>query len=184
MSSCKNIPTNLNNYYMFQTEISKTSELFGQNSEHIDKVILLFAEIYAFICDEFSVEIAKNLIMNYENSDIFKKWFWQIKHRLGEALKKDPTCNEIGCWIGQGAFLKIVYNTLSYKASDEVIRLSGWLNVLTKAAERQQKLLKSLTKISPKICTIIPCKNEYLLLNEKMTTNIFDANFKEIMTIH
>lgn len=184
MSSCEDIHTDLSNYYTFQAEISKTSELFGQNTEHIDKVILLFAEIYSFICDEFSVEIARNLIINYENSDIFKKWFWKIKHRLGEVLKKDPTCDEIGCWIGQGAFLKIVYNILCYKASDEIVRLSGWMEVLTKAAERQQKLLKNLTKLSTKICTVIPSKNEYLLLNEKMTTNILDANFKEIMTIH
>ena len=76
------------------------------------------------------------------------------------------------------------YNILCYKASDEIVRLSGWMEVLTKAAERQQKLLKNLTKLSTKICTVIPYKNEYLLLNEKMTTNILDANFKEIMTIH
>ena len=59
MSSCENISTDLKNYYMFQAEISEMSELFGQNTEHVDKVILLFAEIYAFICDEFSIEIAR-----------------------------------------------------------------------------------------------------------------------------
>ena len=41
MSSCENISTDLKNYYMFQAEISEMSELFGQNTEHVDKVILL-----------------------------------------------------------------------------------------------------------------------------------------------
>ncbi|MEE1291573.1 MAG: hypothetical protein UHW86_11165 [Spirochaetota bacterium] len=177
-------PTDLSDYYMAQAEISEISELFGQNTEHIDKVILLFAEIYAFMCEQFSVEIARKLIMNYENSDIFKKWFWQIKHRLGEVLEKDPTCDEIGSWIGQGAFLKIIYNILCYKASDEIARFSGWMNVLTKASNRQQKLLKKLAVKTPEICTVIPGKYEYLLLNERMTMNIYDTNFKEIMTIH
>ncbi|MBQ1999047.1 MAG: hypothetical protein II220_06125 [Spirochaetales bacterium] len=184
MSSCENISTDLKNYYMFQAEISEMSELFGQNTEHVDKVILLFAEIYAFICDEFSIEIARKLIMNYENSDTFKRWFWEIKHRLGEVLGKDPTSDEIGCWIGQGAFLKIVYNILCYRASDEVVRFSGWFNVLMKAAERQQRLLKNLTKLSAEMCVVLPGKDEYLLLNEKMVTNVYDVNFKEIMAIH
>lgn len=184
MQSCKNVVPDLRNYYAFQAEISEISELFGQNSEHADKVILLFAEIYAFICDEFSVEIAKRLISDYENSEMFKKWFWRIKHKLGETLKKDPTCDEIGCWIGKGAFLKIVYNILCSKNGDEVVRFAGWFNVLEKAAERQRKLLKNLTKKSAKICTAIPGRYEYLLLNERMTTDIHDVNFKEIMEIH
>ena len=184
MSFCENVSMDLKNYYMFQAEISEMSELFGQNTEHIDKVILLFAEIYAFICDEFSIELARKLIMNYENSDTFKRWFWKMKHRLGEVLKKDPTSDEIGCWIGQGAFLKIVYNILCYKASDEIVRFSGWFNVLMKAAERQEKLLKNLTSLSSEMCIVVPGKDEYLLLNEKMMTNVYDVNFKEIMTIH
>ena len=64
MQSCKNVLADLSNYYVFQAEISENSELFGQNLEHMDKVILLFAEIYAFICNEFSVEIAKKLIID------------------------------------------------------------------------------------------------------------------------
>lgn len=184
MQSCKNVLANLSNYYVFQAEISENSELFGQNLEHMDKVILLFAEIYAFICNEFSVEIAKKLIIDYENSDTFKKWFWKIKHKLGEVLKKDPTCDEIGCWIGKCAFLKIVYNILCYKNSDEVVRFAGWFNVLERAAERQRKLLNALTKKSTKICTSVPGRYEYFLLNEKMTTDIHDINFKKIMEIH
>lgn len=105
----------LKKYFKCQTDICYSSELYGSDiEEHGSKVLMLFAEIYSYMVGEFGLNLAPNIIIKFENSEIFKSWFWNVKHVLGYKLSKDPEFQDIGKWIGQGLFLKIVLSIINY----------------------------------------------------------------------
>ena len=98
----------LSNYYRCQKDICLRSELFGERIiEHGSKVVMLFAEIYSFLVEQYGLGVIPSIIINYENSMSFKQWFWGVKHKLGAEINSDPSFCDIGKWIGKGMFLKI-----------------------------------------------------------------------------
>lgn len=157
--------TEIKKYFQSQKDICFNSELYYDKCTHGSKIIMLFAEIFSFMVNIYGINNTSNLITQYSNTSTFKKWFWQIKHRLGEHILDDPSFYDIGKWIGKGFFLKIILSLI----------LHGGLlieeNTLNKIIEKQNKLLKEL--ISEKHfangkMSIIQEHDGYILLNEKI----------------
>lgn len=170
-------------YFRKQTDICFCSELFGDLiNEHGSKVLMLFAEIYSFMVQEFGLKLAPQIIIDYSNSKIFKEWFWTIKHRLGENLHHDPTFDEIGKWIGRGFFLKIIISIIifSEKKINDYKHYNNVSEKIKRLIFRQQRLLNVLlrcnyfTKQGSSAIEII--KDGYLLLGEKTVLN-FETGF-------
>ncbi len=152
-------------YFQSQKDICFNSELYNDKCIHGSKIIMLFAEIFSFMVNIYGINNTSNLITQYSNTTAFKKWFWQIKHRLGEHILEDPSFYEIGTWIGKGFFLKICLSLIIY---------NGLLieeSILNKIIDKQNRLLKELMKekyfANGKI-SIIEKKDGYVLLNEKI----------------
>ena len=152
-------------YYRSQTEICFKCDLFSDKHTHGSKVIMLFAEVFSFMVDVYGINKIASLITQYSNTTGFKKWFWKIKHVLGENIHKDPTFYDIGKWIGKGFFLKICISLIIYNGMmiEEVI--------LKKMVERQKSLLKGLSKekyFASGSVTLTEKDDHYTLLNEKI----------------
>lgn len=171
-------PVSLVQYYRCQKDICLKSELFGANIfEHDSKVLMLFAEVYSFLVEEYGVNTTFSAIINFENSDIFKNWFWKIKHRLGWVILKDPTFCEIGEWIGRGLFLKIALNICTYN------NLSISDNFINRMSKKQKSLIIELNKRN---ClnangnnTIEFLVDGYVLLKEKTILSNNNNSFVE-----
>ena len=165
MSLKHNNSEEIKKYYKSQTEICFSCDLFHDKKNHGSKIIMLFAEIFSFLVDIYGVNNISNLIINYSNTNGFKKWFWKIKNILGEQLNEEPSFYEIGKWIGKGFFLKICLSLMIY---------NGFIlekKILNKIIEKQKKLIKEL-KNDPFAAN---CKisidemiNGYSLLNEEI----------------
>ncbi|HBD93125.1 MAG: hypothetical protein A2015_06985 [Spirochaetes bacterium GWF1_31_7] len=160
-------------YYKCQTDICYCSQLYGDLAEeHGSKVLMLFAEIYAYMVSEFGLTIAPSMIIKYENSELFKKWFWKVKHELGLELSIDPDFHEIGKWIGKGLFLKIVFSMLSFNrvVFEESNLNFNFIEIVKRTILRQEILLNDLLKEnyfqSKNRLAIELFSNGYTLLNE------------------
>ncbi len=132
---------NRQKYYRYQFEICTNSELYGDNvSEHGSKIATLFAEVYASLVDLYGTDITKDAMLKFENCDKFKHWFWNVKHRLGTVLLRDPQFDDIGLWLGKGLYLKIILSTIKY---NNLILTNNNLAVLI---DRQEKLIKKFVE--------------------------------------
>jgi hypothetical protein len=165
-------------YYRCQTDICFNSQLFGdQITLHGSKVLMLFAEIYAFLVNDAKLNVDHNFFIAFENSINFKNWFWTIKHRLGIELQNDPSFFDIGKWIGQGFFFKIIFNLII----DNPLKFDITNNskIFDNAIQKQKNILNNfLTKnyfIKPDKPAIEMLQDGYTLLNEKV---ILDQNNK------
>lgn len=174
----------LTQYFKCQTDICYCSQLYGDFvEEHGSKVLMLFAEIYAYMVQEFGLSIAPNLIIQYENSDMFKKWFWKVKHQLGFELFGDPDFDDIGTWIGKGFFLKIVMSIVVYNRVffEECSPGFSFDKILQRTVVRQKELLEQLKKsnsFTPAGKKAIEMfDNGYRLLNEIVYLDANDHNF-------
>ncbi|MBR6060563.1 MAG: hypothetical protein IKP67_00695 [Spirochaetales bacterium] len=106
---------NRQKYFKYQFDISTGSELYGNNvTEHGSKIITLFAEVYASLVKLYGTDITKDAMLKFENCDTFKNWFWNVKHRLGTVILRDPQFDDIGLWLGKGLYLKIILSTIKY----------------------------------------------------------------------
>ncbi|MCG8573115.1 MAG: hypothetical protein MJB14_23525 [Spirochaetes bacterium] len=168
--------SDMTRYYRCQTNICYQSQLFGeQKGDHSSKVLMLFAEIYSFLAHEYDLNIVPNLIINFGNTPKFKKWFWNIKHRLGEELQADPNYHDIGTWIGKGFFFKILINILldNNRKMDQINFYQPVL--MKKIVQRQNVLLQQLLK-EKQHCPyqkigLEMIRDGYILLNEKIILN-------------
>lgn len=152
-------------YYRSQTEICFKCDLFSDKHTHGSKVLMLFAEVFSFMVDVYGINNIASLITQYSNTTGFKKWFWKVKHILGENIHKDPTFYDIGKWIGKGFFLKICISLVIYNGM--VIEES----ILQKMVEKQKRLLKDLSRekyFSNGLTTLTEKDGYYILLNEKI----------------
>ncbi|OHD14231.1 MAG: hypothetical protein A2Y34_16395 [Spirochaetes bacterium GWC1_27_15] len=164
----------LTKYYTCQTDICLRSELFGDRIfEHGSKVVMLFAEIYSFMVEKYGLNVIASVMIQFENSNFFKQWFWNIKHFLGQQLICDPSFCDIGKWIGRGLFLKICLTMIYYNNLylDETI--------INHLIEKQKKILDELIKDNyfeedKKAIDIID--NGYILLREK-TILAYDSEY-------
>ena len=128
----------IENYYKSQIELCCKAELYSDQRKHGGKVLMLFAEVFSCLVECYGIESTTNHLLKYANSKVFKDWFWKVKHLLGECLKKDPSFDDIGAWIGKGFFLKMFLSFLIY--SNLLIEPF----VLNKVISRQKKLLENL----------------------------------------
>ena len=129
------------------------------------KIIMLFAEIFSFIVDVYGLKNSAFLIIQYSNTDIFKQWFWRLKHTLGQSLNTDPSFDDIGQWIGKGCFLKICISLIIHH------RLFIEETIINKIIKKQKKLLKELTEynyFNNKNKYIKKYSDNYILLDEKI----------------
>ncbi len=155
----------LKKYFQSQKDICFNSELYSDKCLHGSKIIMLFAEVFSFIVKIYGLNNTSNLITQYSNTTGFKKWFWNIKHILGEHILSDPNFYDIGKWIGKGFFIKICISLILY---------NGLLleeNILNQMIEKQKKLLKELSKekyFANGKTSIVHENNYCFLLNEKI----------------
>lgn len=180
----------LKDYFRYQSNICFNSRLFGTDIKtHGGKVLMLFAEIYSFMVNEFGLDLTFNMLVNYENSKTFMHWFWKIKHNLGQNTLKDPDFVDIGKWIGKGFFLKIIYSIII----DNEVLLSEHFSkedidqIVKRLIERQKKILQYLIMdnyFSQTYTTAIKTyPSGYHLLGENVMLNFENENFKEINCI-
>jgi hypothetical protein len=169
--------TDLKTYYRCQKDICFSSKLYGNKiEEHGSKVLMLFAELYAFMVDNYGIKSVPNSLTNFQNSTIFEHWFWRVKHFLGEEILNDPTFYDIGRWIGKGLFLKM---SLSLTYHDQFLQLNE--NIMRNLIDRQKKLVKELLsenyflKNGKKAIEIID--NGYILLKEKTILSLDSEYF-------
>ncbi|MBR6199594.1 MAG: hypothetical protein IKQ61_04945 [Spirochaetales bacterium] len=142
---------NRQKYFKYQFDISTGSELYGNNvTEHGSKIITLFAEVYASLVKLYGTDITKDAMLKFENCDTFKNWFWNVKHRLGTVILRDPQFDDIGLWLGKGLYLKIILSTIKYNnlilTHDNLARLIA----------RQDKLIKKF---------VTECDKKYFTAN-------------------
>jgi len=163
-------------YIKSQTNICFNSDLFDDKHQHGSKIIMLFAEAFPFLTDLFDINKSGELITEYSNTNVFKHWFWRIKHILGQKLKRDPTFYDIGHWIGKGLFLKIIISLLIYHKifiNDEII---------IKIIEKQKKFLNDLIDIieisNLKNNNLIEIySDDYYVLDEHVITSYENEGF-------
>lgn len=164
----------LKEYFRSQKDICFKSELYNDKYVHGSKIIMLFAEVFSFIVKIYGVNNSSKIITQYSNTTGFKKWFWKIKHRLGEYILSDPTFCDIGKWIGKGFFLKICISLIIF---------NGLLleeNILNKMINKQKKLLKELSEekyFANGKKAIITNNDHYILLNEKISLSYTNEHF-------
>lgn len=156
---------NLKKYLQDQQDICFSCNLYSDKYKHGSKVIMLFAEVFSFLVDIYGLENTATLIKQYSNTNIFKHWFWRIKHLLGEQLDFDPTFDDIGKWIGRGFFLKICLSMIIFH------KLYIEESIINDLIKKQKNLINSLDES----CTFangdrcITSKDDnYLLLDEKI----------------
>lgn len=152
MTSCDN-EDNLSRYYKNQCSIQDGSRLYEEKKKHGSKILMLFAEVYPFLTKLYGIDNATDMILNYQNTNVFLEWFWRTKHRLGEVLQLDPNEFYIGEWIGKGFFLKITLSILIY---NNIIIDTDIVNTLI---NKQKKMIEAITT------TKIDNTNEHLLKN-------------------
>ncbi len=157
---------NIKKYYNCQKDICLKSELFGNELEtHGGKVLMLFAEIFSFFVDAYEVEKTTNIILNYQNSNHFKHWFWRVKHNLGLMINNDPTFYDIGKWIGSGLFLKM---SISILVSNNVYIDSALIDrIIGRQRRNIEKLLGEKQLIYNRDCSINLTDDGYYLLKER-----------------
>lgn len=160
-------------YFKSQYDICFSSELFTDKNAHGSKIIMLFAEVFPFIVDEFGLNNSSIMISQFSNSRLFKDWFWRIKHKLGEYKKADPTYYDIGIWIGKGLFLKILVSFIYFH------NLYISENVLKKAVKKQLKLLNEIINCREILYNINYdySRTHYTLLSEKTVLALNDNLF-------
>jgi hypothetical protein len=165
----------LKKYYKHQEEICYNSKLYEDINEHGSKVIMLFAEIFSFMVEKYGIHHIPSIISEYQNSAIFQKWFWNIKHKLGQEVLRDPSFCDIGKWIGKGMFLKICLSLIyhNHLLIDE--------KLISQIVDRQKHLLVDLIKDNffrkngKKAIEII--NSGYFLLKEKIILSYENNNF-------
>ena len=142
---------NRQKYYRYQCEICTNSELYGDNvTEHGSKIATLFAEVYASLVKIYGTDITKDAMLHFENCDKFKNWFWNVKHRLGTILLRDPQFDDIGLWLGKALYLKIILSTIYYN------RLILTNDNLAQLIHRQEKLIEQF---------VMECDTKYFTPN-------------------
>jgi hypothetical protein len=170
---------NLKKYYKYQEDICYKSKLFDDIHEHGSKVLMLFAEIYSFMVDKYGINNMPFVISEYQNSKIFRTWFWKVKHKLGQEVGADPSFCDIGKWIGKGLFLKICLSMIyhNHLLTDE--------KIIKMLVEKQKSLIldiirdNSFKKNGKKAIEFV--NGGYFLLNEKIilskeSTDFFQEN--------
>ncbi|HOJ64653.1 MAG TPA: hypothetical protein PLE45_09555 [Spirochaetota bacterium] len=159
----------LKKYYSDQANICFRSKLYGEDENaclHASKVLMLFAEIYPVLVDFYGINMNPDVIINFQNSKIYRQWFYKVKYILGEEIKSDPDFSQIGNWLGKGFFLKNCLSVIYY--SDKLYFNEAIVNFLIK---KQKKLLNNLlehnyfTDQTKKAIEIFD--DGYYLLNEK-----------------
>jgi len=162
-------------YFRSQTEICFSCDLFNDKETHGSKIIMLFAEVFSFLVDNYGINNVSNLIINYSNTTNFKKWFWAIKNKLEQYIGEEPSFYEIGKWIGKGFFLKICLSVIIYNS----FILDN--NILNSLIHKQKKLIKELKNesfIKNNQIIIQEFNNSsYSLLNENIVLTIDDEYF-------
>ncbi len=160
-------------YLRSQKDICLKCDLFEDKSTHGSKIIMLFAEIFAFLVDIYGIEKTTNLIRQYSNSEQFKHWFWRIKYFLGEFFGCDPSFEHIGKWVGKGLFLKISISVIIFH------KLNIEAKVIKQLIEKQKNLLEELKKEDINFYTrIIHNSNDhYYLLNERVVISYDNEYF-------
>lgn len=186
----KYVKDELMDYYKCQTDICYCSQLYGENKEeHGSKILMLFAEIYAYMVEEFGLTQSPRLIIDYENSEIFKAWFWDVKHRLGRELLVDPDFDTIGQWIGRGLFLKIALSIIEYHLLyfKRCVCSFNYDLIMRGLVEKQRSFIKDIMKSNH---FIINGKNAvelisggYTLLQEKVLLDAAHPLFKTVNII-
>lgn len=132
----------LRKYYEDQRQICLRSSLYGENiCENASKVLMLFSEIYPVLVDFYGIGINPDIIISFENSHIYRKWFDRVKFILGSEIRTDPDFIHIHKWLGKGLFLKTTLSIIYYSNNlyfDEFI-----LHILI---DKQKRLLDELLK--------------------------------------
>ena len=179
----ENDMTSLKKYYDDQLKICLKSSLYGErscDSENQGKVLMLFSEMYPLLVDCYGIGINPEIIIRFSNSRVFKKWFGDVKYKLGIEIHSDPNSINIHKWIARGLFLKSSLSLIFYS---QELPISEF--IIIKLIEKQKKIVDDLLKHNYFIPNgrpaIINFENGYFLLGEKTVLSyqrdlFFDEN--------